>query len=170
MRWKTNSNRSLRAFTIAEVAVAMAALVFIMVASISTITFTRVAAQKAKEQAIALDFLVHYLETLRGLPFDLVQPGAAINPLLNGANGAPNIRIPATSSPVSVDGTDWRTFHPELTWFNGRTPQLIVEYTESPSGAGARTKHLEVTLRWDPPLGRGQQQSAWLDLVRVRDL
>ena len=169
MKCNVHRTKQLRGFTIVEVALGMAGLVLIVVACMATITFSRVAAFKAKEQAIALDFLVHYLETVRGLPFDAVRPGAAINPLFNGESGAPNIRIPTQSTPVSVETADFRTFHPELAWLTGRDAELTVLYSETPSGS-PRFKHLEVRLQWDPPLNRGQRSSAWLDLVCVRDL
>jgi type II secretory pathway pseudopilin PulG len=169
MKCNCNKTKKLRGFTLVEVAVGMAGLVFVVVACMSTITISRVSALKAKEQAIALDFLVHYLETVRGLSFDSVRPGAAINPLLNGANGSPDIRIPADSTPISVETADFRAFHPELVWLAGRDAQLTATFSETPGGA-PRFKHLEVRLQWDPPLGRGQRSSVWLDMVSVRDL
>lgn len=153
-----------------EVSIAMTGLVLILIACIASITFSRVAALKAKEQAIALDFLVHYLENVRGLSFAEVRPGAAINPLLNGNNGAPNIRIPTTDSPVSVETSNFRAFHPELTWLADRDPRMTVTYSQTPVGS-PRFKHLRVRLEWAPPLGRsGQRSAAWLDMVCIRDL
>jgi prepilin-type N-terminal cleavage/methylation domain-containing protein len=169
MQIRSSNPRSRQGFTLVEIAVAMAVLLLIVVACFSAITFSRISALRAKEQAIALDFLTHYLETVRGLPFAEVRPNRSINPLFDGNHGAPKIRLPATADFVTVDTADFRTFHPDLAWLTPRRPELSVAMDLGPDPATPQVVHLSATLRWDAPLGQGNRQSLRLDSIRHRD-
>jgi len=136
----------------------------------SSIVFNRTASLKAKEEAIAMDFLMHYCEMVKGLPFSNVAPGQPINPIFNGTAGSPNIIIPNDSSWVSVNTPDFQTFHPDLLWLQTLNPQMQVTLTTQSVGGGPHDTHLNVKLAWDSPLGHGRRMMAQLDLVRTKDL
>ena len=150
--------------------IAIVIMTMIVVTSFATIAFNRVAHMKAKEEAIALDFLMHYVETVKALPFDKLRPGTAISALFDGSGGAPNIRIPPNSNWVPVNTTDYQVFHPDLIWLANRRPELQAALTMEMVGGQEHSKHLHLTFHSDPPLGRGDRLSVVLDMVRVRDL
>ncbi len=154
-------------FTLAEVMVAVLCLAMFSAACFSCIVFNRVAAMKAKEEGIAMDFLIHYVETVKALPFGEIVPGHAINPLLDGSGGAPDIRIPPDSSWTTLANANFETFHPDLRWLRSRNPALQVITT--PDGAAHYT-HLKTRIAWDAPLLRGDRLKVELDLVRIKDL
>lgn len=153
-------------FTLAEVMIAVGVLSLFMVVCFTSIVQNRALNHKSREEAIAMDFLVHYVESIKGLPFEEVSPGQPIGTLFNGQGGAPNIRIPANGSPVSLTTPDYQTFHPDLIWLANRNPQLRVKMTAQ----SASVLHLLASVEWDAPLGRGGRMHEELDLVRVMDL
>jgi hypothetical protein len=157
-------------FTLAESIMAVAALAIFFAACFSGIMFNRIATMKSKEEAIAMDFLVHYVETIKAMPFADVTTGRPINSLYNGSGGAPNITIPANNTPVAINTTDFETFHPDLLWLNNRNPQLQVTLTSQSVGGVLHDKHLSVRVAWDAPMGRGGRITSQLDLVRTKDL
>jgi hypothetical protein len=148
-------------------------LMLLGVATLSCLTavsFNQVSTAKSKEEAVALDFMLHYLETVRGMSFDELKPGAPVSSLFDGIDGAPNIRLPLSAAYMGVDTADYRAFHPELTWLDGRQPQFRVVLTEEAGANGPRTKHLHLDLKWQPPLGQGATSMVSMDVVRARDL
>ncbi len=154
----------------AEAVIAVAVLSIFVMACFSSITFSRVTAMKAKEQAIAMDFLVHYTEMIRALPFNEVFAGNAINPLLAGRLGAPDVRIPADDSWVALNTEDYETFHPDLLWLHNRDPKIRVTLDTKTVAGETHTKHLGIRLEWDAPLSRGGRLHQQTDLIRVKDL
>lgn len=166
----SQTGRSEQGFTLTEILIAVVIMTMIVVTCFAAITFNRVAHMKAKEEAIALDFLMHYVETVKALPFDGVRSGAAISPLYDGGGGAANIRIPPNSNWVSVNTSDYQVFHPDLIWLLNRRPELQAVLTTETVAGQARSKHLRVTFRSDPPLGLGSRLSVALDTVRSRSL
>jgi len=157
-------------FTLVEAMLGVGVLALFVLACFSGIVFNRVASMKAKEEAIAMDFLVHYCEMIKALPFSNVANGQPINPLFNGVNGAPSVTIPASSTAVSLNTTNFETFHPDLIWLHNRNPQLQVTLTTVSVSGAPHDKQLNVKLTWDPPLGRGGRQQTQLDLLRTKDL
>jgi len=157
-------------FTLVEAMFAVVASAVFVGACLTSIVFNRVASMKAKEQAIAMDFLIHYVETVKALPFAELQPGAPINSLYDGSDGSPRITIPADRSWISLETDDFETFHPDLAWFKGRNPQMQVALNTTSSGGSAHTRHLKVRIAWDSPLERGGRTESHLDLVKYRDL
>jgi hypothetical protein len=125
---------------------------------------------KAKEQAIALDFLIHYVETVKALPFADLRPGEPINSLYDGSGDAPRIALPGNDSFFSVENDDYETFHPDLAWFRGRDPQMQVLLRTINSAGVPHTRHLKVRLAWDAPLERGGRMELHLDALKFRDL
>jgi prepilin-type N-terminal cleavage/methylation domain-containing protein len=171
MRFQNTSSRLyVRGFTLAEVMIGVAVLGLFILACFSGIVFNRVAAMKSKEEAIATDFLVHYSELIKALPFNNVANDFPINPLFNGSGGAPRIAIPVNSTPVALNTTNFETFHPDLIWLHNRAPQIQVTLTTTSVSGTPHDKHLNIRLTWDPPLGRGRRLQSQMDLVRTKDL
>ena len=166
----TALKRRLKGFTLIEAMMGVGVLALFVVACFTGIIFNRVASMKAKEEAIAMDFLVHYVEMIKALPFNEVVNGFPINPLFDGSGGAPEIIIPANNSLVALNTGDFEAFHPDLVWLHNRNPKLQVTLDTLSAGGVPHDKHLNVKLTWDAPLGRGGRQQAQLDLVRTKDL
>jgi type II secretory pathway pseudopilin PulG len=157
-------------FTLAEAVLALGVLSFVVVLCLSAISFSRVTSYKAKEEAVAMGFLEHYAELLRGLPFAQVLPGWPLNPLLDGTGGGPNIRLPTNDQWFDLNTDDYLAFHPDLIWLAHRNPQMRVVMTTTTVLGQPHTRHLRLEIRWDPPLGRGQPRVQRLDVIRVKDL
>ncbi len=164
------TRRGVSGFTLVEAMMAIVASALFVGACLTSIVFNRVASMKAKEQAIALDFLIHYVENVKALPFAEVQPGAPINALYDGTGDAPRITIPANNSWFSVENDDFETFHPDLAWFRGRDPQMQATLTTINSAGVPHTRHLKLRIAWDAPLDRGGRTETHLDVVKYRDL
>jgi len=164
------TDRRLKGYTLVEAMLSVGALALFVLACFSAIVFNRIACMKAREEAIATDFLLHYTEMVKALPFSSVAGGLPINPLFNGASGSPNIVIPASSNAVALNNTNFESFHPDLIWLHNRNPQMQVTLTTTVVSGVAHDKHLNITLTWDPPLGRGARQQTQLDLLRTVDL
>ena len=146
-------------FTLVEIMIAVAILAIGFVSTSTAMQFHRVQSRKAMEQAIALDFLNHYLELARNQPYASIATGQPINALFDGSSGSANIRFPASSAWVSLETNAYRTFHPDLQWLTGRQPQLSCTIsTQAAGGGGGRARRILCIVRWDPPLGQGQ---AW---------
>ena len=192
-----NNQKGAGGFTLVEAAIAVAILGMFALICFSTILFSRVASLKARQQGIMTDFVVHYAETLKALPFSGLPYGLAagspINPLFNGSGSYsnqvlqlhadilftnacyfPDIRIPASGSWVSLNTQDYYDFHPDLLWLTNSNPQLQVTLaTNWATVLGTPVVHdIHVTIvaAWDSPLGRGARCQQQLDLVRTKDL
>ncbi len=121
-------------FTLIEAMVASGVMALFVTACFTAITFDQVAVRKSKEESIAMDFLIHYLENVKALPFSYVAPGQPINPLLNGTAGAPAITLPANYSWVPVTTLEYQSYHPDLLWISNRNPALLVVITSNSVG------------------------------------
>lgn len=144
-------------------------LSLLFLANLSAISLCRIESEKEKDHAIVLDFVTHYLEMVRGLPFAEVRAGEPINPLLDGGQGGPRIVIPATTEWISLNTTDYESFHPEIVWLSAKHPEMRVQLVVQQAGGEDHTKWLIMELRWDAPLGRGGKLNARFDLTRYRD-
>ena len=149
---------------------AVAILAIMFMANLSAISLTRVQMAKDKQQGIALDFALHYLEFIRSMAFVEIRQNVAINTLYSGVNGGAQVMIPASSAWSSLNTTNYRTFHPELTWLMNQNPEISVNVTTQLVAGVIKSKCVELQLRWDPALNRGSQQTAQMDLVRAADL
>lgn len=163
-------NRRAGAFTLPEVMFAVAILAIMFLANLSAIFFTRIQLAKDKHQAIALDFALHYMELVRSMPFADLRQNVAVNTLYSGANGGPQIMIPASSAWSSLNATNYRTFHPELTWLINQNPEISVNVTTQLVASVIKTKNVALQLRWDAALNKGSKQTVRMDLVRAADL
>ncbi len=161
--------RSQLGATLPEVVFAMLILSLAVLGCIGAVTFSRVTSAKARDQAVLLDFATHYLETLRGMPFADLRPGSPVNALYNGADGAPDLRVPASPSPIRLDTSDYSVFHPGLIQLASQQPEMVVQLTERAVGGVPHDKTATVEVRCQPPLGRGSVLSLTLTLYRVKD-
>ena len=158
----TKRQSGLRAtgFTLVEVMISVAILSLFMAACLASIVFNRLTSMKSKEEGIAMDFLIHYVESVKALPFSEVASGRPINPLLDGTAGAPNIRIPADDSWVALNTADFENFHPDLLWVHNRNPEMRVALTPRTANGAPHDVHLK----------RAGPLQVQLDLVRIKDL
>jgi len=167
---RQHSQPSEAGFTLVEAIFALLLVGLLFVANLSAISFCRLQMRKDKEQAIVLDFAVHYLETVRGLPFDEVQKGRPINVLFDGKAGAIKIQLPTDSSWSSLTTSDYLAFHPDMTWLTKQNPEIRVDVTAQQVGGVDHSKHVHLEIRWDPALGRGSKALVRMDLERAKDV
>jgi prepilin-type N-terminal cleavage/methylation domain-containing protein len=162
--------RGIVAFTLPEVMIAVAVLAFLALATFSTLMQSRILRTKDHDLGVMQDFAMHYLELVKGLPFDGVKARNPINTLFDGTSGSPLIIIPASTNWFSIDTLDFQVFHPELVWFTNRSPQMRIVLTTNQVSGVDNAKHIQLGVRWVAPLNSGGTQSIRLDMVRVKDL
>src|ERR1035438_1116968 len=63
-----NNGRRIAAFTLVEAMIALGIMVLFTAACLSSIVVSQVSVRKAKEEAIAIDFLTKYTENIKALP------------------------------------------------------------------------------------------------------
>ena len=159
------NNKGVAAITLVEAMIALGVMVLFTAACLSTIVVSQVSARKAKEEAIAIDFLTKYAENLKALPFTSLVAGQPIN--WEFANAPHQILIPASGTPVSVDNALYQFFYHDLLWFQNRNPQMLVTMT-----SGAVPGHdieVNIKLDWDPPISKGGRQEVQVDFLRTKD-
>jgi type II secretory pathway pseudopilin PulG len=156
-------------FSVVEVVIALFILGILCLAVISALSFAKVQTFRDTERGVVSDFMVHYLEQVKGLSFSGVVKGAPINVLYDGSAGSPNVRIPTSFNWFSLKGTNYLQFHPELIWIEGRNPEMRVDLSVTQVGGQDHTKVLRMEVRWDAPLGQGDKSHARMDMVRVKD-
>ncbi len=159
--------RGRAAFTLAEALIALGLMGIFVAASMSAILVDQISNRKAKEQAIAMDFLTKYVENIKALPFDSVARGLPINSIYNGAGGAPLVTIPTNSSWVSLSTADFQTFYPDLVWLINRNPMMQVNLTQNSVAGILHDMEINVRIDWDPPLSSGGRQEVQVDLLRT---
>jgi len=170
MKWpRTIGAKAQGGFTLVEIVIALFILGILSLAVISALSFSKVQTFRDRERGIVSDFMVHYLEQVKGLPFADLAKGRPINALYDGVAGAPDVRVPSNFNWFSLNNTNYQDFHPELVWLAHRNPQMRVDLAVAQAGGVDHTKQLRVEIRWDPPLGQGAQSLARMDLVRVKD-
>lgn len=157
-------------FTLVETMLMLLAFTLFVGVCLSAVVFNRLASIKAKEQGIARDFLIHYVETTKAMPFGSIRAGSPISPLFDGSAGSPRITIPPDGAWISVATDAFETFHPDLAWIRGRNPAMQVQLTTETSGGTEHNKHLKVRLEWDGPLRHANRTEAHVDVVRFKDL
>ncbi|MBI1842936.1 MAG: hypothetical protein HYR88_19010 [Verrucomicrobia bacterium] len=166
---------SLQAYTLVEVLFATALTSIMFFAGLGAITFSKVQLMRDRERAVMSDFCTHYIETLKGINFDNLTPGNAINPLYDGIGANEygkkvTIRIPNDASWVSLNSTNYQSFCPDLAYLSGRNPQMSLGLATTTSGGSVRTRQATLQVRWDAPLRRGSQEMLRMDLLRLRDI
>jgi len=162
--------RGVAAFTLVEATVALGLLGICFTACLSAILTNQVCDRKAKEQALAMDFLTKYVENIKALPFTSVAPGLPINSIYNGAGGAPLITIPASNSWVPINTTAFQTFYPDLLWVSNSNPALLVTLTQNSVAGTLHDIEINVKVDWDAPISKGGRQEVEVDIFRTVDV
>ena len=169
MKLRLNKRRKVRGFTLVEELIAMGLASIISFAALSSIGFTRAQRFRDREAGITADFMVHYLEHLKAMSFDDLQPGRPVNGLYDGKGGGALVTIPVSGTWVSLADNNYLTFHPELVWIANRQPQYRLTLTTTLNVSEPHTKHVKLEVRWIQPLSTREITNR-VDLVRVRDL
>ena len=165
---QTDKQKASAGFTLVEALISSGIMVFLVAACLSAIVFNQVSVRKAKEEAIAMNFLTHYAELIKALDFAKVVPGGPINPLFDGSV-PPDfilITIPQNNSWVSLNTTFFQTFDPDLLWLNGRNPAMQVTLTPN----AGHDIEVNVKIDWDAPLARGGRLEVQVDFLRTKDV
>jgi hypothetical protein len=157
----------LAAFSLVESTIALGILGLCISACLSAIVANQVCDRKAKEQAIAMDFVTKYVENIKALPFTSVAPGLPINAIYNGLGGAPLIIIPADNSWVPLNTTAFQTFYPDLLWVSNRNPALQVTLTQNSVAGALHDIEINVKVDWDAPISKGGRQEVEVDFLRT---
>jgi Tfp pilus assembly protein PilV len=158
------------AFTLIEAMIALGILGICVAACLAAVVTNQVCDRKAKEEALAMDFLTKYVENIKALPFSSVAPGLPINSIYNGTGGAPLIAIPANSSWVSLNTTAFQTFYPDLLWLSNRNPKMQVSLRQNSVAGALHDIEINVKIDWDSPLGKGGRLEVEVDFLRTVDV
>ena len=162
--------RGAGAFTLVEVMMAAGLMGVFVAACLSAVVTDQVCTRKAKEEAIAMDFLTKYVENIKALPFASVVPGLPINSIYNGTGGSPLITIPTDSSWVPLTNTSFQTFYPDLLWFNNRNPKMQVVLAQNSVAGSLHDMEINVKVDWDAPLSKGGRLEVQVDFLRTLDV
>lgn len=157
--------RSAAAFTLVDAMMASGIMVIILAACLSAILVNQIATRKAKEEAIAMDFLTKYVESIKSLPFDSVALGQPISGLYNGV-----INIPPDTNWVSLNTVNYYYFHNELLWVTNRNPKLQFNMKQTSVSGMVHDKQINVKFDWDPPLKKGGQLEVQVDFLRTANV
>ena len=139
-------------------------------ACLEAIVTNQVVDRKAKQQAIAMDFLTKYVENIKALPFTSVAAGLPINSIYNGAGGGPLIAIPANNAWVSLNTTAFLTFYPDLLWLSNLNPMMKVTLTQTSVNGTLHDIEINVRVDWNAPLAKGGELEVEVDLLRTVDV
>ncbi len=161
--------RGCGAFSLIEATVASAVMGLFVIVCGTAIVFDQISVRKAKEEALVMDFLTHYAENVKALPFTSIVPGMPINSLYDGSNGAPSLLIPTAGSWVPINTTNYQIFDPDLVWLANRSPVMLVTLNSN-SVSGAAELDVNLRVDWNPPLSTGGQLEVQLDLLRTVSL
>jgi hypothetical protein len=159
--------RGISAFSLVEATVALGLLGIFITVSLSAIVTNQVCDRKAKEEAIAMNFLTKYVENVKALPFTSVAPGLPINSIYNGAAGAPFIAIPTNSAPVALNTAAFQTFYPDLLWVSNLNPTMQVSLTQNSVAGTLHDIEINVKVDWNAELGRGGVLEVQVDFLRT---
>jgi hypothetical protein len=161
--------RRIGAFSLIETTVALGLVGIFFSAALAAIVTNQVCDRKAKEDAIAMDFLTKYVENIKAQPFTSIAPGMPINSIYNGVGGAPLIAIPATNSPVSLNTTAFQTFYPDLVWLTNLNPTMTVALTQNSVNGALHDIEINAKVDWTAPLAKGGQMEVQVDFYRTVD-
>ena len=159
-------DRRSAAFTLIEALIGLGIMVIFVSACLTSIVIDQVCVRKAKEQAIAMNFLTKYVENINALPFGSVAAGLPINSIYDGSPG-PLITIPANNSWVSLNTTNFQTFYPDLLWLNNRNPQMQVTLTQNSVAGALHDIEINAKVDWDAPLAKGGRLEVQVDFLRT---
>ena len=154
-------HKTSRGFSLVEVMFASAILAVVFAATIGILQYHNIQNRKYMEQAMMLDFAQHYMEIARNQPFYQIIPGQPINELYDGTHNDVEIRFPESTEWQNLWTEDFRNFHPDLEWFENRSPQYKCIIENEIVDDEIRSKHINYFMRWKPPLGKGV---AWMEI------
>jgi len=169
---QTDKQKATAAFTLVEAMISSGIMFILVAACLSAIVFDQVSIRKAKEEAIAMDFLTHYVENIKALPFTSVVAGSPINKLFDGTI-PPDfilITIPQNNNWVSLNTTNFLTFDPDLLWLINRNPAMLVTLTPHNVSGVLHDIEINVKIDWDAPLARGGRLEVQVDFLRTKDV
>ena len=166
---QTGRHKAIAAFTLVEAMIASGIMVILVAACLSAIVFDQISVRKAKEEAIAMNFLTHYVEMIKALKFTEVVPDHAINSYFNGVSPAPLITIPPTGSWVPLNTTAFQTFDPDLLWLKNRNPAMLVTLTPHNISGVLHDIEVNVKIDWDAPLAKGGRLEVQVDFLMTKD-
>jgi Tfp pilus assembly protein PilV len=167
---QNNRQKAGAGFTLVEAMISSGIMFILVAACLSAIVFNQVSVRKAKEEAIAMDFLTHYVENIKALPFVDVVPGFPINSLFDGANGAPLITIPPANSWIPLNTTAFQTyFDKDLKYLSNRNPAMLVTLTPHNVGGVLHDIEVNVKVDWDAPLAKGGRLEVQTDFLMTKD-
>ena len=169
MNIRLKPRHAMLAFTLVEEMVAMGLVSMISFACLSSITFTRTQRFRDREAGISSDFMTHYVEHLKAMPFDQLKAGEPLNALYDGTAGGPLVAIPASGTWTSLSTSNYQSFHPELVWIASRQPEYRLTLETTQVDGKPHTKHVALEVKWVQPLSTRPLTNR-LDLVRVKDL
>lgn len=161
-------HRGVAAFTLVDALMASGIMVIFLAACLSAIFVNQIVTRKAKEEAIAMDFLTKYVECIKALPFASVAPNQPINWLYSG--GAFLIAIPPDTNWVALNTTNYLVFHNDLSWLVNRNPKLSVNLKQTTVSGSVHDKQINVKFDWDPPLRKGGQLEVQVDFLRTANV
>ena len=177
---QTDKRKTSAGFTLVEAMTAVGIMVILVAACLSAIVFDQISVRKAKEEAIVMNFLTHYVEMIKALKFTEVVPDHAINSYFNGVSPAVLITIPHDNSWVSLNTTAFQNFDPDLgTWLSNRNPAMQVTLTPHYAGGGVGGNgpggvlhdiEINVKVDWDAPLAKGGRLEVQTDFLRTKDV
>src|SRR6185369_2684589 len=148
MNIRLKPRHAILAFTLVEEMIAMGLVSMISFACLSSITFTRTQRFRDREAGISGDFMAHYIEHLKAMPFDQLNTGEPINALYDGTGGGPVVTIPTSGTWVSLATTNYQSFHPELVWIASRQPEYRLTMETTQVGGKPHTKHVAIEVKW----------------------
>ncbi|HEY3855472.1 MAG TPA: prepilin-type N-terminal cleavage/methylation domain-containing protein [Verrucomicrobiae bacterium] len=157
-------------FSLIEVTVALGLLGVFIVACLSAILTNQICDRKAKEYAIAMNFLTKYSENVKALPFTSVSPGLPINSIYNGVGGAPLIAIPTNNSWVSLNTTAFQSFYPDLLWLTNLNPTMQVNLTQNNVNGVLHDIEVNAKVNWTAPLAKGGTLEVQVDFLRTANV
>jgi hypothetical protein len=158
------------AFTLIECLIAVGLLGLCCAACLSAIVANQVCNLKAKQEAIAMNFLTKYVENIKALPFTSVAPGLPINYIYNGAGGAVLIAIPPANSWVPLNTSAFQFFYPDLLWLSNLDPLMQVTLTQNSVNGTLHDIEINAKVQWDSPLAKGGQLEVQVDALRTVDV
>ena len=160
----------LAGFTLMEAVISVGLMGIFVSAAVSAIVTDQVCSRKAKEQALAMDFLTKYVENIKALPFTSVAPGLPVNSIYNGVDGAPLIIIPTNNAWVALNTTAFETFYPDLLWLANRNPSMSVTLTDNNVSGALHDIEINIKFDWDAPLSSGGRLEVQTDCLRTVDV
>ena len=168
---QAKGRRGTAAFTLVEALIASGVTAIFVAACLSAIFFNQIATRKAKQEAIAMDFLTQYVEYIKALPFDSVASGQPINSLYDGQvhSGVtyPLISLPADTNWFTINTIPCQIFCPDLLWLTNSDPQMKVILRTTSVGGSVHDKQINAVIGWDSPLGKGARMEVQVDILRT---